>query len=208
MSPPTLDGGALDFAVTWDYRCPFARNFSEHVLVALAKEPGWTVRWIPFSLNQAKVAEGGLDVWDDPSMAGARLAVEVGVAVRDSFPDVFPLLHEALFAARHDDALDIRQESVIRQILTNNGLDADEVLAMVADGGPRETFRREHLAVVASHQVFGVPTVVVGDDAVFVRVMDRPGGDADGARATVERALALVRDWPELNEFKHTSIRR
>ena len=68
----------LDFAVTWDYRCPFARNFSEHVLVALQKEPGWTVRWIPFSLNQTKVEEGGLDVWDDPEMAPARLAVEVG----------------------------------------------------------------------------------------------------------------------------------
>ena len=75
-------------------------------------------------------------------------------------------------------------------------------------GEPRETFRREHLEVVASHQVFGVPTVIVGGDAVFIRVMNRPGGDADGARATVERAVALGHDWPELNEFKHTSIRR
>jgi hypothetical protein len=198
----------LEFAVTWDYRCPFARNFSEHVLVAMQKEPGWTVRWIPFSLNQTKVEEGGLDVWDDPEMDSARLAVEVGVAVRDSFPDAFPRLHHALFTARHDDALDIRQADVLRGVLAANGLDPDEVFAIVATGGPKETFRRQHLDAVARHDVFGVPTVIVGDDAFFVRVMNRPGGDADGARSTVERALALVDTWPDLNEFKHTSIRQ
>ncbi|HVF13837.1 MAG TPA: DsbA family protein [Acidimicrobiales bacterium] len=205
MSPSTA---APDFAVTWDYRCPFARNFVEHVVVALQKEPGWTVRWIPFSLNQASVEEGGRDVWDDPGMADARLAVEVGVAVRDSFPHAFLQVHQALFAARHDDALDIRDEQVLRRVLADNGLDPDAVLALVATGEPREAFRREHLQAVADHQVFGVPTVVVGDDAVFVRVMNRPAGDADGARATIERVLALVDDWPELNELKHTTIRR
>ena len=203
-----MTAGAPDFAVTWDYRCPFARNFCEHVLVALQKEPGWTVRWIPFSLNQTRVEEGGVDVWDDPSMDSARLAVEVGLAVRDSFPDAFDQVHLALFGARHDDALDIREEHVLRRVLAANGLDPDEVFAIVATGEPREAFRREHLRVVAEHQVFGVPTVVVGDDAFFVRVMNRPGGDADGARATVERSLALVQGWPELNEFKHTSIRQ
>ncbi|HEX7276398.1 MAG TPA: DsbA family protein [Acidimicrobiales bacterium] len=199
---------SLDFAVTWDYRCPFARNFSEHVLVAMQKEPGWTVRWVPFSLNQTKVEEGSPDVWDDPEMEGARLAVEVGIAVRDHFPDAFPQLHGALFAARHDDALDIREEDVLRRVLEVNGLDPDAVFALVESGEPRETFRREHLQAVAEHSVFGVPTVIVGHEAAFLRVMHRPGGDADGARATVERAIALIHDWPELNEFKHTTIRR
>jgi len=38
--------------------------------------------------------------------------------------------------------------------------------------------------------------------------MDRPGDDADRARTTVERVLDLLTTWPELNEFKHTSIPR
>ena len=71
-------------------------------------------------------------MWDDPEMAGARLAVEVGVAVRDAYPDAFPQLHQALFAARHDDALDIREEDVLRRVLAANGLDPDEVFAIVA----------------------------------------------------------------------------
>ncbi|MDQ3896067.1 MAG: Coenzyme F420 hydrogenase/dehydrogenase, beta subunit C-terminal domain [Actinomycetota bacterium] len=73
----------------------------------------WRVRWLGFSLNQTKVGEGDLDVWDDPEMASARLAVEVGIAVRDRWPDAFPAVHRELFAARHDHGLDIRERSVV-----------------------------------------------------------------------------------------------
>ncbi len=46
------------FAVTWDYRCPFARNAAEHVLDGLGAGADWDVRWVPFSLGQVHVAEG------------------------------------------------------------------------------------------------------------------------------------------------------
>lgn len=45
------------FAVTWDYRCPFARNAVEHVLLGLEAGAPWEVRFAPFSLNQAHVRE-------------------------------------------------------------------------------------------------------------------------------------------------------
>jgi hypothetical protein len=37
--------------------------------------------------------------------------------------------------------------------------------------------------------------------------MDRPNGDATVGRRAVERVLDLL-TWPELNEYKHTSIPR
>ena len=58
------------------------------------------------------------------------------------------------------------------------------------------------------HDVWGVPTFVVGDQATFVRLMHAPDGDTDLARRTVERLVDLVSGWPDLNEFKHTSIPR
>jgi 2,4-dienoyl-CoA reductase-like NADH-dependent reductase (Old Yellow Enzyme family) len=166
----------------------------------------WAVRWVPFSLNQTKVAEGDADVWDDPEMAGARMAVEVGIAVRDGWPEVFPVVHRALFAVRHDKGLDIREHDVVAAVLTAAGLDADKVFNEVLDCGPRNTFRSEHEAVVAEHSVFGVPTVIAGGQAVFIRLVDRPGTDAAKARETVERCVDLVTGWPNLNEFKHTTI--
>ena len=197
-----------DFAVTWDYRCPFARNFCEHVVVALQGGAPWTVRFVPFSLDQVHVEEGEVDAWDNPGACRSLLAGQVGLVVRDRWPEQFLDAHLALFRCRHDQGADLRDESVLRAAISGVGLNPDEVFAEVTAGWPLETFRKEHEIVVADHRVFGVPTVIVDYSAVFVRVMDRPGDDADKARQTVERAVDLLVSWPQLNEFKHTYIPR
>ena len=168
----------------------------------------WTATFTAFSLNATKVEEGRPEVWDDPEMAPNLLAMELGIAVRDNLPDDFDRVHLALFTARHDDGLDLREEAVLRRVLTEQGVDAEKVFETVAGGGPRRTIRAEHASVVEELAVFGVPTVIAGDppDAVFVRVMSRPDGDAALARRTVEQVLDLLVGCPDLNEFKHTRI--
>jgi protein-disulfide isomerase-like protein with CxxC motif len=199
---------ALEFAVTWAYRCPFARNLSEHILLGLASGAPWEVTWVPFALEQTHVAEGEPDVWDDPAMTPALLAIQAGIAVRDRFPEQFLVAHGALFAARHDLGLDLRDPDLVKETLGATGVDAEAVMAEVATGRPMETLRKEHERAVADHAAFGVPTVIAGGQAVFVRIMNRPHGDAELAVRTVERVLDLVTGWPELNEFKHTTISR
>ena len=56
--------------------------------------------------------------------------------------------------------------------------------------------------------MWGVPTFVQGDKAVFVRLMERPRGDGALARRTIDRVVDLLVGFPELNEFKHTSLKR
>jgi hypothetical protein len=198
----------LSFAVTWDYRCPFARNAHEHLLAGLAGGADWDVRFAPFSLGQVHVGEGDVDVWDEPERDSGLLALQAGVVVRDRFPEQFAAVHGALFAARHDEGLHIKDPEVVRAVLTANGVDADEVLAAIEDGTVLKQVRDEHESVVASHRVWGVPTFISGDHAVFVRFMNRPKGDTELGRRTIERAVDLLDGWPELNEFKHTSIPR
>jgi hypothetical protein len=55
-----------------------------------------------------------------------------------------------------------------------------------------------------------VPTFISGDEAVFVRLMDRSpeGTDAAASRRSIERVVELLDGWPNLNEFKHTGIAR
>jgi 2-hydroxychromene-2-carboxylate isomerase len=196
------------FAVTYDYRCPFARNVHEHVVAAVRAGADWEVEYAPFSLSQVHVEEGGVPVWEDPAKASHLLAMEAGLAVRENFPERFPDVHLALFAARHDHGLDLRDEAVVRDVLRTAGVDADEVLAEVEGGGPRDIFRKAHEAAVAEHNVFGVPTFVADDHAVFVRVTTRPGDDGSLAQATIEHVLELIDGRPELNEFKHTTTAR
>jgi 2-hydroxychromene-2-carboxylate isomerase len=198
----------LSFSVTWDYRCPFARIAHEHLLEGLADGADWDVTFVPFSLGQVHVAEGETDIWERPGDDSGLLALQAGVVVRDRYPDRFRAVHHGLFDARHVNSLQLNDEQVVRDVLAAAGVDADAVLQDIEGGGPLETIRKEHEAVAASHDVWGVPTFIVGEQATFVRLMHAPDGDGALARSTIERLVDLVAGWPDLNEFKHTSIPR
>ncbi len=202
------------FAVSFDYRCPFARNAHEHVLAGLAGGADWDVAWLPFSLGQVHVAEGDPPVWDHPDDDSGLWALRAGVAVRDRFPDAFPVVHRALFALRHDEGGLLKDPDAVAEVLARH-LGADEVgtvVEAVKSGDALAVVRAEHEAAAAGPGVWGVPTFFTGDDrAVFVRLMDRNPGETAEQRAhgqaTIERVLDLL-EWGDLNEFKATRIPR
>ena len=94
------------FAVTYDYRCPFARNAHEHVVDAMHGGADWVVEFVPFSLTQSHIEEGGTPVWEVPEKVSDLTAIEAGLVVRDRYPERFLDVHLALFTARHDDGRD------------------------------------------------------------------------------------------------------
>lgn len=196
------------FAITFDYLCPFARNANEHVVAGLRAGADWDVTFTPYSLAQGHVEEGEADVWDaeDPSAVSGILALQVGLAIRDHFPDRFPDAHVALFAARHDHGEDVKDAEVLRRAITGTGVDVDAVFDIVRNGEPLETLRKEHEAAVAEYEVWGVPTFIGGGRGVFVRLLDRPEGDGALATSHIERVLDLLVGFPELHEFKQTDL--
>jgi hypothetical protein len=195
---------ARQFAVTWDYRCPFARNAHEALVAGLREGRDWDVRFWPFSLDQIHVEEGDTAVWerdlDEKGVSGVR-ALLWGIAVRDAFAEHFLDFHVAAFRARHDEGKKIAEEAVLRQVAESVGLDADAVAEEVASGRPLKALEAEHTEAVDKYAVFGVPTIVEGDEAVFVRLMER--GNVDD----FAHALDLLPST-RLNEFKRTKISR
>jgi protein-disulfide isomerase-like protein with CxxC motif len=200
----------VEFAVTWDYRCPFARNAHEHVLTGLTAGADWRVTFLPFSLGQAHVEEGRPSVWDQPEQDSGIIALQAGVIVRDEFADRFPTVHRALFAARHDDGRKLDDPAVVRDVLRRHDVDDQAVFDLISSGEGLRRVRAEHEAYAKSHNVWGVPTFIAGDGAVFVRLMNRAGAGADPAVSisATERVVNLLTGWPDLNEFKHTSVPR
>ena len=196
------------FSLTFDYRCPFARNATEHIVSALLGGARWDVSFVPFSLGQVHVADGEPSVWDRPADDSGLLALQVGTAVRDLEPDRFPVVHRDLFALRHDHGGDLRDAEQLRQVVEGHGVDADAVFAQVDDGRALKAVRAAHEAAVEQHHAWGVPTFIAGGRAVFIRLMSRADGDAAASTATVERVLDLVDGFVDLNEFKHTRIPR
>jgi DSBA-like thioredoxin domain len=160
-------------------------------------------RFLAFSLDQAHADEGETPVWDRPPVERGTgvLSLQWGLAIRDAFNDRFFDFHLAMFAARFDDGRKIGKEDVVRDVAATAGVDVDAVADEVASGRPLKTLAAEHTEAVDRWAMFGVPTFCEGDQAVFVRFMERDRVD------DLERMLDLL-GWDRLNEFKRTQIAR
>ena len=194
---------AREIAVSFDYRCPFARNAHEAVVTALRDGVDLDVRFLPFSLDQAHVEEGEPAVWDrEPGEWGTGVtALLYAIAIRDQFPDAFLDFHLEAFAARHDHGKKLGREEVVREAVAAADLDVEKVAEEAWSGRPLKTLAAEHSEQVDRFNAFGVPTFIEGDGAVFIRFMERNRVD------DLERALDLL-DWTRFNEFKRTQIPR
>lgn len=197
----------LRFALTWDYRCPFARIVHAHVIEGLLDGADWEVEFVPFSLGQVHVEDGEVPIWERPQDDTGLLALQAAVVIRDTAPELFPSVHRALFEARHAHGAQLRDEAVLRSLFEANGVEPDAVFAEVATGRPLIEVRDEHTRVARELDVWGVPTFMAEGRAAFVRLMDLPRDGAD-ARSSVERIVEMLTGWPSLNEFKHTSLDR
>ena len=193
---------SISFAITYDYLCPFARNANEAVVEAVESGSDWDVTFRPFSLQQNHNGDEEMPVWDhdlDADMGSGVRALLWSIAVREEFPESFRTFHVALFAARHDRALDVGDEKVLREVALAAGLDDAAVADVVGTGVPQKVLQTEHTSLVDDHAVFGVPTFIADGEAVFVRVMERHNvGD-------ISRIVSML-GWSDLNEFKRTTI--
>jgi hypothetical protein len=196
----------LQFGITYDYLCPFARNANEHVVAALRSGAPWQVDFVPFSLSQAKAGESGEVSWDsDVALRRSGvLALAVAELVRTHAPERFLAAHLALFALRHDHAEDLRDAARIAAALDAVGIRSDLVDLAVQGLG---AVRTAHETLV-TREVWGVPTLLGARRAVFVRILDRPGQDGAASTVRMERLVHMVDEEPMLHEFKQVDLPR
>ena len=63
---------AFSFAITWDYRCPYARNANEHVITALEAGADWDV---------LTVNDLGEACYATPALSAGRIYLRTGEAL-------------------------------------------------------------------------------------------------------------------------------
>lgn len=195
------------FTVNFDYRCPWARIVHDHVVTGLRGGADWSVTFTPFCLGQAHVEEGQSDIWDRPQDDTGIDALQAAIAVRDTQPNFFVPMHEALYEYRFAQNGDLRQRESLNAVIAPCGVDVDAMWSEVESGRPLATIKAEHTGFAVTHSVWGVPTFIVDDKAVFVRLLNRPLGDVALAVSTIDRLLEKM-EWSILNEFKHTKVPR
>lgn len=195
----------LTFQLSYDYRCPFAKNIHLHVVTALRAGAGFNVEFVPWTMSQGYRPEGAPDVWDDPERDPDHLALAVSISIRDQQLELFLAAHEALFRARHEQGIALKTWGDIERALGAIPVDLPLVEADLRTRRPHdvlgENFRR-----FERYEAFGVPTFVVDDDATFVRYMKEPTGDASDSTTLVTSLVTLMSTQRDLNEFKHTTV--
>jgi DSBA-like thioredoxin domain-containing protein len=193
------------FDLSYDYRCPFAKNIHLHVVTALRAGANFDVTFVPWTMSQGYKEVGAPDVWDDPARDPELLSLAVSTSIRDHQPEHFLDAHEALFRARHERALRLVTREEISEALSPTKVD----LAAVFDDADT---RRPHKVIGESfreferYEAFGVPTFVVDGDATFVRYMTVPSDDAAASVSLIDSLLTLMSTQSDLNEFKHTKV--
>jgi protein-disulfide isomerase len=192
------------FKVSFDIRCPFAKNIHLHLVEALRQGADFEVTFVPWTLSQGHREDGAPDVWDDPARDAEHLSLCVDIAIRDGQPDRYLDAHEALFRARHERGIRLVSEEEIRSVLEPLGVDVDAALADVATRRPHAVLKSSY-EEFAAYEAFGVPTFVVGSDATFVRYMTPPD-EATDSTALITNLVQMMVNQPGINEFKHTRL--
>lgn len=195
------------FDLSYDYRCPFAKNIHLHMVKALQAGADFNVTFVPWTMSQGHKASGAPDVWDDTSRDAEHLALCVSISVRDNQPEHFLTVHEALYRARHEQAIRLVSWEEIESVLSPLGVDLEAVKADVGTRRPHAVLA-ESFAKMATVEAFGVPTFVVNGDATFVRYMDPPTDDAQGSVKIISTLVGLMENNFAINEFKHTKVSR
>lgn len=193
------------FLLSYDYRCPFAKNLHLHVVTALRAGAAFDVTFVPWTMSQGYKDPGAPDVWDDPARDPELLSLAVSTSIRDLQPERFLDAHEALFRARHERAIRLVDRAQIEAALASLDLDLGAVFDDVASRRPHKVIG-EHFREFERYEAFGVPTFVVEGDATFVRYMDPPTDDPAASVALIESLVNLISAQSALNEFKHTKV--
>ena len=193
------------FDLSYDYRCPFAKNIHLHVVTALRAGADFDVTFVPWTMSQGYKVEGAPDVWDDPTRDLELLSLAVSTSIRDLQPEHFLDAHEALFRARHERALRLVTNEEITDALALTGVDLDAVFDDVASRRPHKVIGQS-FQEFERYEAFGVPTFVVDGDATFVRYMTVPSDDASASIALIDSLVTLMSAQADLNEFKHTKV--
>ena len=193
------------FDLSYDYRCPFAKNIHLHVLAALDAGADFQVRFVPWTLSQGHREEGTPDVWDDPARDADLLSMAVGVSIHDLQPDAFRGAHGALFRARHERGIRLVDMDEVAQALDGLEVDLDQVRADIESRRPHEVIASSYREF-ERYEAFGVPTFVVNGDATFVRYMSGPTDNPNDSIKIIDGLISLMASEPDLNEFKHTRL--
>ena len=195
-----------EFAIYYDFRCPFVYNAA--TVLAKAKESAGIqleIDWRPFSLSQVNSDKGpGFKYWEQPGALDGSdrtlLALRAGLAAKRQGKEAFGSFFMTLIKARHEDKKDLMDPMVIEEAATTAGLDLRRFREDLADPALLREVGESHTRAVEEFGAFGVPTFVFPDGkAAYLKMFIPPD---DQAAAVVESLINMIGQFEHVGEVK------
>ena len=181
----------LDVTVFSDYICPFC-YVGDRRLARLAEQFDLNVSWRPVEIHPTTPAEGmpvealgyPKDVWEQMMSHLNDMAAEEGIRLaerrfttnshkalllveraKEMGGEVFERLHGALFFTFFSEGRNIGDETILKELALNAGMGDEDVIQAFEDDRYEERLRENYVAA-RRHHVTGVPTFVIGGQAI------------------------------------------
>jgi 2-hydroxychromene-2-carboxylate isomerase len=174
----------------FDPMCPWAYQASKWIRTVRAAN-GLEVTWRFFSLEEVNRVEGKKHPWERDWSYGWSL-MRVGAWLRRRDPALLDRWYAAVGSALHERGQQSHRREVAERIAGEMGLPAGTVAEALGDPSTTDDVRADHEWLVSTHAGFAVPTLVLGDHALFGPVVTpAPTGEA------ALRLWDLVTGWVE-----------
>jgi predicted DsbA family dithiol-disulfide isomerase len=108
-------------------------------------------------------SEAGLPMGDRDWVSNSRPALEAAEFAREA--GLFDPFHRAVFSAYHVEGKDIGKPEVLREIATSVGLDAEAMMAALAEGRYSDRVQ-EDVDLSREIGLTGVPAFIIGNRAI------------------------------------------
>jgi|GEM_PF-6076271 predicted DsbA family dithiol-disulfide isomerase len=193
----------MNLTITYDYRCPFTWNFHSHLFSYLKSQP-IEVDFQPFFLDATHIEESADKFWQSATAFENSRALRLSLVVKEKANEKFNYFHRGVFELRFKNFKDVNNVDVLKELCSTLNID-QELVKIGEDGQYLDKLREIHENLVSKYEIFGVPSVILENKSVFVRLMNESNEDLRSEKL-LSFIINALKDFPELNEFKHTKL--
>lgn len=194
----------MNITVWYDFVCPYAwtaqrwlfdlQNQLEHPL---------DITWRYFSIEQVNKAPDAPNVWDHPNdgTSSTMRAFQGVHAAGKQGEDRYLEYMAALFNQRHVNKRNLGTQAILEETATQVGLDLEQFRTDLQSDEVLGIFQSDHTEAVEKYGIFGVPTIMFGNEqSAYLRIkIGEPPADP---LVFWEEFVAIVRNRPTILEIK------
>lgn len=194
----------MNITVWYDFVCPYAWT-AQRWLFDLQQQLDHPldITWRYFSIEQVNKAADAPNVWEHPNdgTSSTMRAFQGVHAAGKQGEDKYLEYMAALFNQRHVNKRNLGTQSILEDTAEQVGLDLAQFRIDLQSDEVFGIFQQDHTEAVEKYGIFGVPTIMFGNEqSAYLRIkIGEPPADP---LVFWEEFVAIVRNRPTILEIK------